>query len=349
MSKSIQHIIISRSDNIGDVILTLPLATAIKAAWPHCQITVLARAYVQDVVAAHAAVDHFIDWAQLDQLPEAAAVAKLESLAVDAILHVFPRPKIAKLAYRAGIRRRIGTNRRWYHWLYCNRWCNFSRKQSPLHEVQLNMILLRALKLPDRYELSTLVPMVKLSPQPLSNKLQAVVDPARFSLLLHPLSHGHGREWPLSHFTSLSKLLDPERYQILVTGSAAEAERLKDSELLQLPQVTSLCGQLSLAELLSLLNAVDGVVASGTGPLHMAAACGSRTLGLFPKKPGIGLQRWRPVGAQAQGMTCLEACAGCSSSEDCACMRLLQVQQVMAIVRQWQQTWRPLSDEYAGE
>lgn len=331
------HIIISRSDNIGDVVLTLPLASALKAAWPQCRISVLARAYVRDVVDAHPAVDGFIDWAELDQMSTPEAVTALTQTKADMILHVFPKRKIAQLAKAAGIPRRIGTNRRWYHWLYCNQRVNFSRKKSKLHEAQLNMRLLQALDLCYTYTLPELIPMLQLEPQPLTPKLQQLIDPKRFTLILHPLSHGHGREWPLSHFAQLSRALDHARFQILITGSAAEGERLQNSELLQIEQVNSLCGKLSLSELLSLIKSADGLVASGTGPLHLAAACGIHTLGLFPKKAGIDAKRWGPVGERAQALTCIEPCPGCSSSVDCACMRMLQVRQVLQPTQSWPQ------------
>lgn len=329
-----KHIIISRSDNIGDVVLTLPLASAIKAAWPQCTISVLARKYVQDVVTAHPAVDNFLDWEQINKLEPHAATEAIKKSQADTILHVFPQPKIAKLAKAAGIKQRIGTNRRWYHWLYCNKLVNFSRRKSKLHEAQLNMLLLQGLNLNNEYSLEQLIPMVQLQPEPL-DAIKQLIDPERFTLVLHPLSHGHGREWPVTHFASLSRTLDPKKYQVLVTGSAAEGQRLAKSELLQLANVKSLCGELSLKELLSLLNQSDGVIASGTGPLHIAAACGTITLGLFPKKSGIDIARWGPVGTKAKAITCLEPCLGCKSSADCACMRLLQMQQVLLITKGW--------------
>lgn len=340
MSPQPQHIIISRTDNIGDVVLTLPLAQALKAAWPACKVSVLARPYVQAVVQAHPAVDQFIDWEHISCLPKAAAKRALAQQHADTILIVFPQRQIAQLAYRARIPRRIGTSRRWYHWLYCNRRVSFSRKKSTAHEAALNMRLLQALGLAWNYTAQQLAPWVQLKPAPLPDNLQRKLDPQRFTLILHPFSNGHGREWPTAQFVQLCQVLDPLRYQIIITGSKAEQARLPQGPWLQAPHVTSWCGQLTLSALLSLLAHADGVIASSTGPLHMAAACGSRTLGLFPKQPGIDPKRWGPVGLQATAITCQAPCTGCTQQADCRCMQRLQVASVSAVIKAWYKDWQ---------
>ncbi|MCE2742473.1 MAG: hypothetical protein LW701_02705, partial [Fluviicola sp.] len=61
----------------------------------------------------------------------------------EAIVHAFPRKEIAKLAKKAKINFRIGTSHRLFHFLTCNVKVDFTRKNSPYHESQLNFELLR--------------------------------------------------------------------------------------------------------------------------------------------------------------------------------------------------------------
>ena len=61
-----------------------------------------------------------------------------------------------------------------------------------------------------------------------------------------------------------------------------------------------LTGRLALAELLAVLAAADGVVAASTGPLHLAALLGTRTLGLFSPVRPLHAGRWGPLGARAE-------------------------------------------------
>ena len=137
-----QHLIISRTDNIGDVVLSLPMATLIKQRYPACKISFLARDYVNDIIQHCSDVDAFISWDELQSLPPDVAVEKLKDLKVDTIIHAFPNKKLAKLAKSAAIKNRIGTSHRLYHWFTCNQRINFTRKNSKLHEAQLNLKLL---------------------------------------------------------------------------------------------------------------------------------------------------------------------------------------------------------------
>jgi len=90
MIKVPNKIILSRTDNIGDVVLTLPLAALLKRHNPNCKITFLARHYVKDVVIHCDAVDDFIDWEPLKS-QSTHDIAK--HLHADAIIHVFPNKK----------------------------------------------------------------------------------------------------------------------------------------------------------------------------------------------------------------------------------------------------------------
>jgi hypothetical protein len=63
--------------------------------------------------------------------------------AAAAIVHVFPRPQIARAARHIPIR--IGTYSRGYHWWTCNRLVRLHRKNSSLHEIELNLALLQPL------------------------------------------------------------------------------------------------------------------------------------------------------------------------------------------------------------
>ena len=132
-------LIISRTDSIGDVVLTLPMAGYIKKYFPHCKIIFLGRNYTRDVVALSQFVDEFVSWDDVEAR---------KNLKADCIIHVFPVKEIAQQAKQNGIKLRVGTTNRLYHWMTCNRLISLSRKNSPLHESQLNLQLLKFLRIP---------------------------------------------------------------------------------------------------------------------------------------------------------------------------------------------------------
>ena len=311
------------------------------AAWlkhqnPAIKIYFLARSYVKDIVARCPYIDEFIDWAELSKQTDKPIIKYFSSLNIDAFINVFPIRRIAKLAKQSGVPQCIGTSKRWYNWLYCNKRVSFTRKNSNLHEAQLNFELLRPLGLTELPKLSWLSSL-KLFNIPDQKKLSAQkhLDPQRFTLILHPLSNGNGREWPLDHFVELANCLNPEKYQILVTGSESEGEHLQVPLFNKCNNIENYCGKLSLAELLDVIAVVDGVVVSSTGPLHLAAACGTCTLGLFPKMQGIDAKRWGPLGQKAEYIVAEEPCPGCTNSVDCLCMQRLRAAQVIPILERW--------------
>jgi len=316
--------IISRSDSIGDVVLTLPVAGVLRSLFPHSRILFLGRSYTEQVVRACEYVDDFINWDELQKLSPDERVKELAAAGADTIIHVFPDPGIAKLAKQAGIRRRIGTTNRLYHWFYCNTLVRLSRKNSAYHEAQLNLKLLRPLgakKLYSLPEIGELYGLTKLSP--LSPADAALFDREKFNLILHPKSRGHGREWGLDNFMRLAEILPKEQFKIFVTGTAEEGKLIQEL-VTKYPFLTDMTGRLTLSQFLSFIAGADGLIASGTGPLHLAAALGIHALGLFPPIRPIHPGRWRPIGKRANFFVKFKDCSDCRQSLDCACIRDIQ-------------------------
>jgi heptosyltransferase III len=333
-----KHIIISRTDNIGDVILTLPIAACLKRHFPNVVISFLARDYVKSIVDNCEYVDHFISWDQLDALPEKKAAQGLKKLGADTLLHIFPRKKIAKLAKKAKIKNRIGTTRRWYHYFTCNKRVNFTRSKSSLHEAQLNFKLLKGMGIDENLTLTDINGLMSLHHKNIQENLKQYLNPERFNLILHPLTNGNTREWPLSYFRELIHQLPSEKFHIIVTGAKNERAKLKTELIDKCPTVTDVTGKLSLDELLQLIQLSDGLVANSTGPVHIAAALGKPTLGLFPPAKTMNPDRWSPIGKHTHYLVADRLCDAnfCSNETACPCMNAIDVEKVKSIiVQQW--------------
>ncbi len=78
-----------------------------------------------------------------------------------------------------------------------------SRRNSDLHEAQLNLKLLEPLGITRGFSLEetgTLFGLDKL--QPLPAPLAGLIWSDRYNLILHPRSQGSAREWGPSNFTA---------------------------------------------------------------------------------------------------------------------------------------------------
>ena len=340
--------LVSRTDAIGDVVLTLPACGRLKELHPGCRVVLIGRSYTAAVAAACPWVDDFLNLDELQVLPEPQQVAALRRFGATSIVHVFPNKLLARLAQKARIPVRIGTRNRWQHWLSCNRLVALSRRHSPLHEAQLNLQLLQPLGGAPETPLAAVAPLVHLEAiEPLAAtwpQLLAQRRPGQLNVILHPRSRGSAREWGLANFGRLAQLLHAAGHRIFVTGTAAEGEELADWLRENTAYLAAdLTGQLSLPQFIAFIAAADGLVAGSTGPLHLAAALGRHALGLYPPIRPMHPGRWAPLGPLAGYLVFDKpTCQDCRTQPAaCTCIRGIEPLAVAARVLAWQ----PLAGE----
>jgi ADP-heptose:LPS heptosyltransferase len=318
-----KRVILSRTDNLGDVILTLPLAGYLKAAVPGIEIIFLGKKYTQPIVEKSVFVDRFLDCDEL-----LAGRCQMSSIEADSILFVFPHRQLAKMAKQSNIPVRVATGHRWYNWLYCNKRVEFSRINSSLHESQLNFKLLRPFKLIYDIDLSTIESYYGI--QPHNENYSNIISSEKFNLVIHPKSKGSAREWPLEKYLALVNTLPQDEFKIFITGLPEEGRIIQQEcpELLVHRSVVNLIGQFNLSQLVSFINQVDGLLACSTGVLHLAAALGKFALGIYSPMRPIHPGRWKPIGRNADYLVFDKKCDACRYSTLCACVQSISVEEV---------------------
>jgi len=317
------RIILSRTDSIGDVVLTLPMAGMLKQAFPGCTVIFLGSDYTRPVVKLCRHVDEFVTREpQITTSPpgKATLAENLAGLHADAIIHVFPVKEICLAAKRARIPVRVATSRRYFTWFTCNRLLNIPRKSSGLHESQLNLKLLKGLGIDRDFTLQEIAGMYGMAPgHPSSDSRGA--GSGIFRLILHPTSKGSAREWGLENFSKLIGLLPREKFDIFITGTKEDGVLMAGFLEKHRDRVKDMTGKLSLPELIALIGSSDGLVAASTGPLHLAAALGIRAVGLYAPMRPIFPRRWAPLGKNAAFLVLDKKCSDCRKSKDCQCIR----------------------------
>ena len=315
------HILLSRIDSIGDVVLTLPMAGILKKKYPGCRISFLGRSYTRAVIELSQHVDTFENWDDYEKIPLSKQVQKLRNLQVDWFIHVFPNKKIAVLAKKTGIKNRVGTSHRTFHWLTCNRPISFSRRNSDLHEAQLNCKLLKPLNIeaPDLKLLEKSYGFKK--PSEGLVKIKSLLDSKKINLVLHPKSRGSAREWGLENFSRLIDLLSDDKFKIFISGTANEARLMKELLEKHKNKIVDITSQFSLPEFITFLSLADGIIAASTGPLHIAAALGRNVIGIYPPIKPMYPGRWAPIGEKVQVLVKEGDCNDCRKTMDCHCMK----------------------------
>ena len=312
-----ENIILSRTDSIGDVILAMPMAKILKDKFPNITIALLGKQYTKAAADACIYFDAFIDVE--DFLTNQITVNGKQP---QAIIHLNTVSKIAKRAKELKILVRVGTAGRLYHWKTCNYLVHFSRKRSALHEVQLNLKLLKPFGITKSFSLKTIAGFYGLEKlQPLRNEYASLIKKDKFNVIIHPKSQGNAREWSIENFIALIQSLDADKYNIFISGTESERKFMQPLFDAVKNKVTDIVGRIPLEQFISFINECDALVANSTGPIHLASALGKDAIGLYPPLKPKHAGRWGPVGIKSQVFTLNKFCEKCKLAKDyCECI-----------------------------
>lgn len=309
-----------RTDRIGDVVLTLPVADVIKRNEPDAHVTFVTQELTKDLPLLSPFVDEVLSIPSRDVRGVVAFAKLLREKRFDVAVFAYPRPKLVLAVRLAGIPLRIGTEYRYYSPLM-NRRVAEHRKTALLHERDYNVRLLAALGF-------ELVPF----PNPVLTPTEQSVESAKevlrsFSLtegnpfiILHPGSGGSAKDWPVKNFGLFGKkiLLHFPDMQALITGTNAEHEAMTELRT-AIGERAHILPSVSLTQLTAVISFAELFVSNSTGPLHIATACGTPVLGLYPFETVMNPRRWGPLGQRTSVLTPPKA-DGCPSCDAGSCV-----------------------------
>jgi len=283
-------VLLVRPDGIGDEILSLPVATQLRRDVPGARVTFLSSLYAAPVLAHHPDLDEVLTVTGREPLRE---LVRLFRRDFDAAIFLKPFRRYMTAAWLARVPIRVGTGYRWYAWLL-NRRVYEHRSDFSRHESAYNVGLLRGMGLRPG-EVSQ--PRLVLTAEE-RDWARRFLGPARaHRVLVHPGGFS-SRTWQPSHFKDLALNLARAGREVLLSGSAAERDKLRaDAQVSAWPEgVRDLAGQLTLRQLMAIIAECDAVVSMSTGPMHIAAALGIPTISIFDPRRNQSPTRWHPLG-----------------------------------------------------
>lgn len=291
--RAARRIAVVRTDRLGDLVLTLPMFTALRAHCPGARLELLCRDYAAPVGEAAAAVDAVH---RVDRTP-----GGLRALLRGCDAAFFPRAEPAEAweGWRAHVPLRVGTAYRWYGWMYTHR-VHDHRSEGRFHEAEYNTRMVGSVL---GSPVATAMPALRIAPAAAAD-VRAILAAHGIAadeplLVVHPGSGGSSREWPADRFGAAAAQLGPGLgARVVVTGTAPEAAACA-AVLAACPAAVSLCGRLTLPQLMALAARAALLVANSTGVLHLAAALGCPVVGLYPNARPMAPARWRPWSERA--------------------------------------------------
>jgi ADP-heptose:LPS heptosyltransferase len=158
-------------------------------------------------------------------------------------------------------------------------------------------------------KIAELAAVLGLDPPPLPVVWTAAADRARAQALLPgpapvvalgPTANWAPKTWPAGHFAALFKALQdgplPGAIPAVLAGPGPAERAMAAPLLAALPGAIDLAGRLTLAEAAACLARAALYVGNDSGLMHLAAASGAPTLGLFGPTP---VAEYAPVGRRA--------------------------------------------------
>lgn len=304
--KEPKNILIVRTDKIGDVVLTIPMAEAVKQKYPGVKVSLMLKEYTAPLAYNHPFTDNVLILKEQNGKTDIAENMKLiKQYNFDTCIVVHPRFRESLAVYFSGIKTRIGSGYRWYSFLF-NKKIYEHRKYGTKHELHHNFKLLEHLDITTVPKPDSVAFNIQVDPQSEQNVDSFLsntnYDSSKKTVIIHPGSEGSSVDMPLSGFKELiTKLAHGLDVNIVVTGSVKEKNICK--ELIINEKVTDTSGRFNLRELTALINKTDVLAANSTGPLHIAAALNKFVVGFFPNIPALSETRWGPYTAKKKIFT----------------------------------------------
>ena len=274
-NNQITEIGLIRLSALGDIVWTTPLLKSLKESFPHARITFF-------VGKGHACLFSGLDPINLVEMEKPRTLGDYRRLAkqlgafqFDAFLCCQASLRINPLYFFVKAKRRIGWDSlrgRDGHRFFVSESIPFQKE----HSVEAFLGFARMLKA------SRISKDPTLEEDPQSRSWRESELPKKY-LVYHHWASSEQRSLPLA---TAKKMLDwlKKKYQlpILLTGTQDDNERLSS---LIAEGIVSYAGRTSLVQLQSLLAGAELFIGPDSGPIHLANAMGTKTLGLYAAVP----------------------------------------------------------------
>jgi heptosyltransferase-2 len=283
------RVLVKEVNWLGDLVMSLPALRGVRAAFPLSKLAVLVREELTGFFDGLTWVDEVISHRSARGIGKLSgaytAVRQIKSGGFDLAV-LFPDSfESALWVTLAGVPTRAGYATDGRGWMLTHRatpagdaleghqsqyWLNLIRET--LNVAPIESVLQHQLEVNEKHQLRMRLWLAENRREP-GAPLIAMAPAAAF---------GPAKEWPLVRYASLVDLVaDHLGAECVIVGTAKE--RIKCEQLAATSQSGALvaAGRIGLGELIALLSLCDGFVGNDSGAMHLAAALGIPTIGLF--------------------------------------------------------------------
>lgn len=329
-----KRVLVVKLDHLGDVLLSTPVFSNLRQTYPNAELHALTGAWSRVVLENHPDINKILEYnspafcrtgeptslRQTCQLYRALRRQKYElmvqlrgdwRITCFALLRVTPKRldrAALQVANKLGFPQFTGT-----------------------HETTRNLDVLAKADIPTPIQTTTFAVTAEAKEWASGFIKTYHIDRERPLIAIHPGSPISLKRWLPERYAELADwLIAHKRAEILFVGVTEEIPIITEIQRLMRAESHNIAGKTTLTELASILHISQVFIGNDSGPMHLAAAVGTQTIGLYgPGDPN----RFGPVGPKCQTIQRKQDCPQCVGTtcrlgKD-GCMAKIQVDDVI--------------------
>ena len=307
-----ERILVIKLDHIGDVLLATPVFSNLRRAYPNAELHALTGAWSRVVLEKHPDVNNveeynspaFCRTGQPTSLRETFKLYRqLRRQKYDLIVELRSDWRTVWFAFLRLTPKRLSRAA-----LQVANKLGFAQF-SGTHETTRNLDVLRQAGIPTSVE--TAIFSVTTEDKKWASDFLATyqIDRQHPLIAIHPGSPIALKRWLPERYAELADwLIAQKRAQILFVGVKDEIPITTEIQALMRGESINIAGKTTLTQLASILHTCNVFIGNDSGPMHLAAAVGTQTIGLYgPGDP----TRFGPAGTKCQTI---------QRKSDCPCL-----------------------------
>ena len=278
--RSIKRILISRMKFIGDVVLTTPIVHAVRESYPDAYIAYLGEKQAASLLINNPYLNEVIsfDFSKPTIFEQTRVIVQLRKRKFDVFVDLFSNPRSAFLARASGAPIRIGKEAKGRGKLYTHRIVDDGK---PKTAIQFHYQYVEPLGVKPTWWKAEIF-LTEDEKREARNYLKwQDVDVDKPVIGLHPGATWPAKMWQWEKFADLVDLINAKfNVHVVVTQGPNDKSLAEQISKRAVGNVTIL-PLLPLRQLAGVLSQFQLYVANDSGPMHIAVAVGTKTIGIF--------------------------------------------------------------------
>ncbi|MCQ9206999.1 MAG: lipopolysaccharide heptosyltransferase II [Omnitrophica bacterium] len=334
------RILLTRTDRIGDVVLTTPAIKAVRDRHPEAYIAFMVRPYARDIVEGNPYLNEVIIY---DKYGKHKSVFKTLKFALglrkkkfDLAIMLHPTNRVHLIAYLAGIPKRVGFDRKMPFLL--TKKIPHLKQEGKKHEVEYTLDALRFINI-DSHDKTLSVTVRKKDLERADRMLDEYhVGRGVPMIAINPGASSASKRWSTHNFVLLcDNLAKTFRARIVIVADGANAKFAEAVASGMRHEPVNLAGKTTVGELAALLSKCSLFISNDSGPVHIACALKVPVISIFGRgDPGLSPKRWAPTSKKSASLHKDTDCAPCladACKNNFKCLQAITPEEVLTAAK----------------